>query len=74
MHKHLLSTTRLMPSWALGSEETEMNSHPFQYSFYLLLVGMEHHFGHFKAAVHDLFPPTSMCPPLTMAMALYSNA
>lgn len=74
MHKHLLSTTRLMLSWTLGSEETEMNSHPFQYNFCLLSADRERPFGHYQSAVLTLFPPSSMCPPLTMALALYNTA
>ena len=74
MHKHMLGTTRLMPSSPRASEESEMISHLFHYSFCLLSDGMERPFGHFKASILTLFPLSSLSSPLTMALALYNTA
>ena len=56
-----------------ATEEREMNSHPLQNSFHMMPYGLEYPFGQFKSAVLILFPSSSLCPLLRMALALYST-
>jgi len=67
---HPLTNAQLAPKqW-----KRELNSHPLQNSFRMMLYGMEYPFVQFKSDVLILFSLSSLEPSLGMDLALYNTA
>ena len=67
---HPLTSAQLVPQ---AVEESKMNSHHFQNSFFMIFYSAEYAFGQFKSAIPMLFPPSSLGPLPRTALILYNT-